>query len=316
MRQERFQSNVAASPYVDHQITDTIVGTSTAIEKPYFRLTGQVNPAAVRPPHILEKALAVLTTSPRDASYSYVLDQFKAIRQDLTVQHIQTDLTARVYEANVRIALQNNDLGEVNKCLTQLVHQYTEQPRLHAYRRYEFIAYVVYYNLYTRKWDELGIMLRQSLQVPILRQFEDDDDESGEQGPTLGEFPDSDEQCVRMYARALAVARVFQRQDVFELIEQKRAMYALECSLFNHAFVRVQLQGLKNIFTATSARDQSIPVRKIDLWLGNQSISDTVVLLQTLGIEVSGEQSVEARAALQKLNALPDLNRVDLKGQV
>jgi hypothetical protein len=48
----------------------------------------------VRPEDVLEKALAMVETS--EKNYLYKCDQLKSIRQDLTVQRIQNELTVKV----------------------------------------------------------------------------------------------------------------------------------------------------------------------------------------------------------------------------
>jgi len=48
----------------------------------------------VRPEDVLEEALAMVETSQKN--YLYKCDQLKSIRQDLTVQRIQNELTVKV----------------------------------------------------------------------------------------------------------------------------------------------------------------------------------------------------------------------------
>jgi hypothetical protein len=49
----------------------------------------------IRPEDVLEKALAMVETSQKN--YLYKCDQLKSIRQDLTVQRIQNELTIKVF---------------------------------------------------------------------------------------------------------------------------------------------------------------------------------------------------------------------------
>lgn len=49
----------------------------------------------VRPEEVLEKALLMVQNSQKN--YLYKCDQLKSIRQDLTVQRIRNQLTAKVY---------------------------------------------------------------------------------------------------------------------------------------------------------------------------------------------------------------------------
>ena len=68
-----------------------VVGTCQKLEKDYFRLTSAPPPNTVRPENILRQALVLIKGKwERDeVEYIYMCSQFKSIRQDLTVQHIQ-----------------------------------------------------------------------------------------------------------------------------------------------------------------------------------------------------------------------------------
>ena len=107
-----------------------IVGTSTSLEKSYFRLTSPPSPAVVRPPPILSAALdrLLLLHNSSERTYAYLCDQMKAIRQDLTVQGVKGEVAVRVYEEHARMAIEVGDMSEYNQCQTQLMVLYADKP--------------------------------------------------------------------------------------------------------------------------------------------------------------------------------------------
>lgn len=157
-RRQRFQSgepgiqNLSlsspsdASPMpVGHN--EPIIGTCQKLEKTYYRLTEAPKAETVRPLPILKKALEMLKGKwKEDKNYRYICDQFKSMRQDLTVQHIKNDFTVQVYEAHARTALEKGDVGEYNQCQTQLRTLHKQglggSPG-------EFTAYRILYFIYT-----------------------------------------------------------------------------------------------------------------------------------------------------------------------
>ena len=134
-----------------------VVGRCQILEKKYFRLTSAPNPDTVRPLHVLHKTLDLLKRKWKtENNYSYICDQFKSLRQDLTVQHIKTEFTVSVYEIHARIALEKGDLGEYNQCQTQLRALYSQQLGGHPE---EFKAYRILYFIHTCNRTDMNDVL-------------------------------------------------------------------------------------------------------------------------------------------------------------
>lgn len=134
-----------------------LVGTCQKIEKSYFRLTAPPAPDTVRPLPVLEKALNHIRSKwKKEHNYNYACDQLKSMRQDLTVQHMQNELTVKVYECHARIALEMKDLGEYNQCQTQLRALYKRKLGGCAE---EFTAYRILYIIYTCNRTDMNDLL-------------------------------------------------------------------------------------------------------------------------------------------------------------
>ncbi|KAL7058424.1 hypothetical protein AAHC03_016838 [Spirometra sp. Aus1] len=142
----------------DDQLLDfhqfKVTGTSEELEKPYLRLTSAPDPSNVRPAEVLVRSLAhVLRRWKEKNDYHWVCEQLKSIRQDLIIQGIQTEFTAKVYEAHADIALDAGDFEEFHQCQSQLLRLHSEN--LGLARRLEFSAYRLLYYIFTL--DFLGI---------------------------------------------------------------------------------------------------------------------------------------------------------------
>ncbi|KAF2762983.1 hypothetical protein EJ05DRAFT_491169 [Pseudovirgaria hyperparasitica] len=147
-----------------------VIGTCQTLEKRYLRLTSAPKPEAVRPLPVLRKTLDLLKKKWKEENnYGYVCDQFKSLRQDLTVQHIKEEFTVNVYEIHARIALEKGDMGEYNQCQTQLRALYSQNlggnpPEFLAYR----ILYFIHTNNRTSMNDVLADLTATDKQQPAV----------------------------------------------------------------------------------------------------------------------------------------------------
>ncbi|KAG1464914.1 hypothetical protein G6F46_002540 [Rhizopus delemar] len=135
-------------------VSDAVIGTSTKLEKQYLRLTSAPDPTTVRPLHVLKQTLGLLKEKwKNEQNYTYICDQFKSMRQDLTVQRIKNEFTVQVYEIHARIALEKSDLGEYNQCQTQLKGLYAGGIPGNVM---EFTAYRILYFLHTQNAADIN----------------------------------------------------------------------------------------------------------------------------------------------------------------
>ncbi|CAD98285.1 SAC3/GANP/Rpn12p family [Cryptosporidium parvum Iowa II] len=155
--------------------TEKIVGLSNALEKQYLRLTSSPDPNLVRPEHILKKSLdfvynnyikysssktSLNNQKQKKYDWKYLEEQFRSIRQDLTVQGIKNLFTIHVYELNARVALENHDLGQFNQCQARLKELYSLGiVEFEGSNREEFLCYyIIYVTLQNMKADLIRVL--------------------------------------------------------------------------------------------------------------------------------------------------------------
>ena len=132
----------------------TVKGTCQILEKEYLRLTAPPRAELVRPQPILERHLENLKAEramkEQRHDYLWFCSQFKAVRQDCTVQRIQDAFAVDVYETHARIALEEGDLNEYNQCQTQLKELYEKNSKnSDAMKNHEeFLAYRMLYYVF------------------------------------------------------------------------------------------------------------------------------------------------------------------------
>ncbi|KDQ19181.1 hypothetical protein BOTBODRAFT_154146 [Botryobasidium botryosum FD-172 SS1] len=135
----------------------TIVGTSQSLFKNYLRLTSEPDPRDIRPLEVLKQTLTELKKRwKHENNYPWTCDQFKSLRQDLTVQRIKNDFTVSAYEIHARMALESADLVEYNQCQSALRQLYELGLKGN---KDEFLAYRILYLLYARNRSDLNRLL-------------------------------------------------------------------------------------------------------------------------------------------------------------
>jgi len=137
----------------------TIVGKSTQLFKDYLRLTTEPNPNDIRPLHVLTLTLKELKRIWREKNdYQFINNQFKSLRQDLTVQRIKNDFTVQAYEIHARMALEAGDMVEFGQCQGMLRHLYDLGL---AGSVNEFLAYRLLSMVHGRNKSEMNLLVGQ-----------------------------------------------------------------------------------------------------------------------------------------------------------
>ncbi|KAF8677766.1 SAC3/GANP family [Rhizoctonia solani] len=117
------------------------------------------DPATIRPLEVLQRTLGELKNKWKvNSDYRWTCDQFKSLRQDLTVQRIKNAFTVQVYEIHARMALEAADVVEFNQCQSNLRLLYEAGIPGHAN---EFLAYRILYLNYTKNRSEINLLLAQ-----------------------------------------------------------------------------------------------------------------------------------------------------------
>ena len=92
----------------------------------------------------------------KEVNYFYASDQFKGMRQDCTVQHLRNALSAGIYEAHARCALEHGDTAEYNQCQAQLFQHY--QAGISGAQQ-EFTAYrLLYQSVHAGRGNHAGVL--------------------------------------------------------------------------------------------------------------------------------------------------------------
>ncbi|KAF8517983.1 SAC3/GANP/Nin1/mts3/eIF-3 p25 family-domain-containing protein [Hysterangium stoloniferum] len=168
-------SDLSLEPGYDPNVIDwdryTIVGKSNNLFKDYLRLTTEPNPNDIRPLNVLTLTLKELKRIWREKNdYKFINNQFKSLRQDLTVQRIKNEFTVLVYEIHARMALEAGDMVEYNQCQGMLRHLYDLglPGSFH-----EFLAYRILSMVHGRNKSEMNLLVGQLTKeqkaVPAVR---------------------------------------------------------------------------------------------------------------------------------------------------
>lgn len=283
-----------------------VIGTCENIEKRYLRLTAPPKPETVRPQRVLQKTLDFLKLKWRkENNYGYICDQFKSLRQDLTVQHIKNAFTVSVYEIHARIALEKGDLGEYNQCQTQLRALYAQQLGGHPD---EFLAYRILYYLYTCNQTDMNDILAELTAAdktqPYVKHALD-----VRSALALGNY----HRFFRLYLAAPNMGAYL--MDTF--VERER-LAAL--SNFSRAYV---VPFSRDAGVLTVSRYFHIALRSITDGLGFETDGECVGFLENHGLlpfvkdTDSGPRLVlkDAKGLIESLRAAA-FSKVDIKGQI
>ncbi|KAI9314995.1 SAC3/GANP domain-containing protein [Dichotomocladium elegans] len=226
------------------------------------------------------------------SDYSYICDQFKSLRQDLTVQHIVDEFTVKVYEAHGRIALEMGDLGEYNQCQSQLMHMYKKGIKgCHG----EFVAYQILYMLFSENYSELNGLMEKL-------------DEAHTEGRNMGKFSKS-------VKHAMSVRMALAHGDYHNFFKLYHVAPNRSRFLMDKFMDRERTQALKVL---CKAFPMGLPFAFIVKELAFYSTDDFVTFLSRHGVtSVENDICLNTKAALPRLIEYSrKYQKVDIKGQM
>ncbi|KAK6461951.1 hypothetical protein DFJ63DRAFT_314578 [Scheffersomyces coipomensis] len=316
-RLERFEtpppSVVPSKP--QSAATNKVVGQCQDLEKNYLRLTSEPDPAKVRPQAVLEKSLKyVLSKYSENKTYSYIINQLKSIRQDLTVQHIKNDFTVYVYEFNARTSLENGDLGEFNQCQSQLKYLYylKRERDVKLKTRFfrweaELLVYRVIYMLITNNHSELS-----KLKYSILHTYQNFIKTDKEKA--IFKFIDiifsfHSDILLGNYHHFFKTLR-----DYKETADLALATKLVKNSLYEKTRIKA-LQTMVNSYKKISVEFLSEELNFETV----QSFKEFLTKNSLATFLVNNEKEYEclsSKAAIQAIVNKPNFNKVDIKGQI
>lgn len=276
-----------------------IVGRCQELEKPYLRLTSEPNPDKIRPLSVLKKAYHALMKKyeGNQASYQYLCDQFKSMRQDLRVQIIENQFTIKVYQSHARIALENGDIGEFNQCQSRLITLF-DLPNIKRSCLEEFTCYKILYYILTG--DHGAIMsLRLKLMTKEVLVFKH---------PLVQE--------------AFQLARAQLIGDYHSLMKIHSSMEGLGKKLVD---MFIDKEKLKSLSTICRSYNQ-IPLEFFQKEFQFQNVESAIGFLshrglsQFIAVKNQGEHNeyryLDTRACRPYiLRQHPEFNKIDIKGQ-
>ncbi|OBZ88123.1 THP3 C2A9.11c, partial [Choanephora cucurbitarum] len=293
-RLRRFEEDAAQfrtqSPMEQSDFNQTsgaaVVGTCQKLEKNYLRLTAAPDPSTVRPLEVLKQTLELLKQKwTTEANYTYICDQFKSMRQDLTVQHIKNEFTVQVYEIHARIALEKSDLGEYNQCQTQLKELYTKGISGNVM---EFTAYRILYFLHTQNWADVNATMANL---------------------TLDQKQDPAVQHALGVRSSLATGNYHR---FFSLYKQAPNMGGYLMDQF------CERERVNALLILCKACRPEIPIAFLETELGFESKEQTVkFLVEQKALKNPEANCLESKVALIELmEAVKKFKKIDIKGQL
>ncbi|KAI9271893.1 SAC3/GANP/Nin1/mts3/eIF-3 p25 family-domain-containing protein [Phascolomyces articulosus] len=273
-----------------------IIGTSTDLEKPYFRLTSAPDPSTVRPASILQLAYTnVKKKWNNDNNYKYACEQLKSIRQDMTIQGIRDKFAVTIYEYHARMALLMGDLSEYNQCQSQLRELYNDDKITNI--NSEFIAYEILYLLFSGNRSEMNALLTKRAVAK----------EQGKPGVKNKSKALKHAQAVRS---ALAVGNY---HKFFQLYQDAPNRNALLMDQF------VPRERIKALLMLCKTFPMGLPLDFITKELAFYNTEETVEFLEKHGIKIDHVQArLETKPAVPHLQAAIQnkYQKADIKGQV